>query len=202
MTIFHFQKFLLLNRDIALAILMQKVQKVNGQMCARTEKYKLSFYPDCLCEWENIDPELRTASSLGIFKAGINRIICTIPKQAYCIHDPKGLALLTQLRVGLSALSFHKFRHNFNDTLNPPCPINDGSEDTEHFLLHCQLFHLERNTLLSLVRPELLLNGILALSNEELVSIMLYGDEKLLFESNRVIIKATLDFLESSSRFS
>ena len=108
----------------------------------------------------------------------------------------------SQLRVGLSALSFHKFRHNFNDTLNPLCPINDGIEDTEHFLLHCQLFHLERNTLLSRVRPELLLHGISDLSIKELVSIILYGDERLPFESNRIIIKATLDFTDSSSRFS
>ena len=153
-----------------------------------------------MCEWENIDPELRTTSSLGIFKAGTNRIIRTIPKQVYGIHDPKGLALLTQLRVGLNALSFHKLRHNFNDTLNPLCPMNDGIEDTGHFLLHCHLFYLERNTILTRVRPELLLHSILDLSNEELVAINLYGDERLPFESNRIINKATLDFILSSSR--
>ena len=42
----------------------------------------------------------------------------------------------------------------------------------------------------------------LDLSTEELVSISLYGDEVLPFESNRIIIKATLDFIESSNRFS
>ena len=100
-----------------------------GGVYARSEKFKSSFYPDCMCECENINPELRTASSLGIFKAGINRIIRTIPEQVYGIHDPKGLALLKQFRIWLSALSFHKFRHNFNDSLNPLCPINDGGED-------------------------------------------------------------------------
>ena len=55
----------------------------------------------------------------------------------YDIHDPKGLSILTQVRVGLSKLNFHKFKHNFSDTLNPLCSINDGIEDTEHLLLLC-----------------------------------------------------------------
>ena len=41
--------------------------------------------------------------------------------------------ILTQLRVGLSKLNFHKFRHNFRDTVNPLCPANDGVEDTGTF---------------------------------------------------------------------
>ena len=113
----------------------------------------------------------------------------------------KGLAALTQLRVGLSALNFHKFMRNFNDTLNPMCPINDGVEDTEHYLLHCHSYHLQRNSLLSRVQAILLSYGLLNLSNEELVSIILYGDERLPIESNKAIIKATLEFIESSKRF-
>ena len=101
-----------------------------------------------------------------------------------------------------SALKLHKFRHNFNDTLNPVCPINDGVEDTEHFLLHCHSYHLQRNSLLSQVQANLLSCGLLNLSNEDLVSIILYGDERLPLESNKAIIKATLEFIESSKRFS
>ena len=149
-----------------------------GQIYARTDKYKSTFYPHCLAEWENIDPETRNAPSLGVFKAKLNKIIRPTPKQVFGIHDPKGLATLTQLRVGLSALNFHKFRHNFHDTLNPMCPINDGVEDTEHFLLHCHSYHLQRNSLLSHVQATLLSCGLSNLSNEDLVSIILYGDEQ------------------------
>ena len=139
---------------------------------------------------------------MGVFKAKLNKIIRPTPKQVFGIHDPKGLATLTQLRVGLSALNFHKFRHNFNDTLNPMCPINDGVEDTEHFLLHCHSYHLQRNSLLSHVQATLLSCGLSNLSNEDLVSIILYGDERLPLKSNKAIIKATLEFIESSKRFS
>ena len=82
------------------------------------------------------------------------------------------------------------------------CPINDGVEDTEHFLLHCHLYHLQRNSLLSHVQASLLSYGLPSLSTEELVSIISYGDERLPTESNKAIIKATLEFNESSKRFS
>ena len=53
------------------------------------------------------------------------------------IHNPKGLSYLTQLRVGLIKLNFHKFKHHFRDPVNPLCPTSDGIEDREHFLLLC-----------------------------------------------------------------
>ena len=34
-------------------------QDVIGQMRARTEKCKSSFYPNCLSEWNKLDPELK-----------------------------------------------------------------------------------------------------------------------------------------------
>ena len=129
-----------------------RTRAVIGQICARTDKYQSSFYPSCLSEWNNLDPEIRSSPSLIIFKTKLNKIIRSIPKQVFGIHDPTGLAALTQLRVGLSVLNFHKFRHNFSDTLNPMCPINDGIEDTEHFLLHCHSYNLQRNNLLNHVQ--------------------------------------------------
>ena len=54
--------------------------------------------------------------------------------------SPKDLSILTRLRVELSKLNFHKFKRNLSDTLNPSCQINDGTEDTEHFLLLCHAY--------------------------------------------------------------
>ena len=179
-----------------------RTRAVIGQICARTDKYQSSFYPSCLSEWNNLDPEIRSSPSLIIFKTKLNKIIRSIPKQVFGIHDPTGLAALTQLRVGLSVLNFHKFRHNFSDTLNPMCPINDGIEHTEHFLLHCHSYNLLRNNLLNHVQATLLSNGLSNLSTEELISIILYGDVRLPYESNKTIIEATLEFIESSKRFS
>ena len=34
-------------------------QDVIGRIKARTEKFKSSFYPHCLAEWNDLDPEIR-----------------------------------------------------------------------------------------------------------------------------------------------
>ena len=56
------------------------------------------------------------------------------------VHSNITFSYSTELRVGLSKLNFHKFKHNFGDTVNPICPLNDGIEDAEHFLLLCLSF--------------------------------------------------------------
>ena len=61
------------------------------------------------------------------------------------MHNPKGLKLITRLRLGLSHLRFHKFKHSFQDTLNPIC--NYGTAETSvHYLLHCTNNLTERLT--------------------------------------------------------
>ena len=65
-----------------------------GQIYARTQGFKSHFYPNCLSEWEKkLDPEIRLASSVNIFKRKLLSIIRPTPKSVYCIHDPKGLSI-------------------------------------------------------------------------------------------------------------
>ena len=45
------------------------------------------------------------------------------------ILDNIGVRYLTQLRVGLNDLNRYKFDHNFDDTIDPMCSVNDGVED-------------------------------------------------------------------------
>ena len=71
-----------------------------------------------------------------IQKLGLHRLLlCLKQKLSYLSQS-----YLSQVRVGLSKLNFHKFKHNFRDAINPLCPTNDGIEDTEHFLLLCPAF--------------------------------------------------------------
>ena len=115
---------------------------------------------------------------------------------------PKGLSYLTQLRVGLSKLNFHKFKHNFRDTINPMCPTSDGIEDTEHFLLLCPTFDAQRRDLFAgiveLIRP---FRQITDLSNNSLTQLLLYGDQDLSTELNRNILELTLRFIHDTGRF-
>ena len=109
-----------------------------------------------------------------------------------------GLSHLTRLRVGLSKLNFHKFRHNFKDTVNPMCPTNDGVEDTEYFLLLCPSFVVQRQNLLAEILPLLRPFRYANLSNEVLTQLLLYGDENLPNNVNRNILKLTLRFIKET----
>ena len=116
------------------------------------------------------------------FKKKLLSIIRPPPPCKICVWNlrPKGLSYLTQLRVGLNKLNFHKFKHNFWDTINPMCPTSDGIEDTEHFLLLCPTFDAQRRDLFAeiveLIQP---FRQITDLSNDSLTQLLLYGDQDL-----------------------
>ena len=177
-------------------------QDVIGRLRARTDKFKSSFYPNCLSGWNKLEPELRPAPSVAVFKKKLLSIIRPPAKSVFGIYDPKGLSYLTQLRVGLSKLNFHKFKHNFRDTINPMCPTSDGIEDTEHFLLLCPTFDAQRRDLFAgiveLIRP---FRQITDLSNDSLTQLLLYGDQDLSTELNRNILELTLRFIHDTGRF-
>ena len=62
----------------------------------------------------------------------------------FSVYDPLGVKLLTQLRIQFSHLNEHKFRHGFGDAVSPACGCNAETEDTEHLLLCCQFYSIQR----------------------------------------------------------
>ena len=117
------------------------------------------------------------------------------------IHDPIGLKILFQLRVGLSPLKNHKKRHKFKDTPTDSCLCQMSSETTVHFLIYCSLYTEARNVMFQVINTILDSNG-LHLPNDDLtVQILLYGDESLSEAENTAVLNATLNFIHKSSRF-
>ena len=71
------------------------------------------------------------------------------PKKIFQRHNPKGIKLVTRLKLGLSHLWEPRFKHSFQDTLNPLCSCGLDTETTSHYFHHCPLFHAEKSTLLN-----------------------------------------------------
>ena len=138
-----------------------------------------------------------------MFKTKLLSLIHLPVKSVFGIHDLIGLSYLYQIRVELSRLNFHKFKHNFWDTVNPMCPKNDGIEDTEHFLLLCPSFNILRRDLVAgvsiLLRPFAQINSF---SNNALIQLLLYGDKDLSDDINRNILQLTKNFIYKTGRFS
>ncbi len=122
---------------------------VIGRIKTRTEKFQSSFYPHCIYEWNELDPEIRHSQSVAIFKAKLLSMIRLTAKSIFDIYGPIGISCLTQLRAGLSKLNLHKFNRNFKDTSTPMCPTNDGVEDTEHYLLIYPSFDSQQQDVLA-----------------------------------------------------
>ena len=110
----------------------------------------------------------------------------TIPNSVFSVADIYGIKLLTRLRVGLSHLREHKFRHNFQDTINPLCSCSLEIESTSHFFLRCQNFITPRTNLMNELRK--LHSNILNVDEISLTKLLLYGESKYENNVNKKII--------------
>ena len=150
----------------------------------RTDLFKYSFFPYVIVEWNKLDINLRNAKSFLIFRNSLLKIGRPIQNPIYNIHDPMGIKYLTRLRLGLSHLNDHKFRHNFQDCLNPLCPCSLEVESTIHYFLHCHYYNDIRKTLLDIVKKVINIS-VSNLSDEYLVNLLMYGNPSYSFQKNK-----------------
>ena len=166
----------------------------------RTERFKSTFFPSCSSNWNQLDPNIQNSSSIEIFKRALLSFIRPKSANVYKIHHPRGLKLLTRLRLGLSHLREHKFRHNFNDTIYPFCLCGTNNlETSEHFLLHCPTYACLRRKLFDNLHNNNIL--LLPLEKSLIVQILLYGSDNYHPSMNKIIISAVIDFIIQSKRF-
>ena len=118
----------------------------------------------------------------------------------YDIHDPVVIKYLTILRLGLNHLNEHRFRHNFQDCLNPLCSCSYEVEITNHYFLHCHYYKDIRKTLLDTVK-EITNTCLSDFIDGTLVNLLLYGNSVYSLEQNKEVIKAFINFILSSQRF-
>ena len=76
-----------------------------------------------IVEWNKLDVTVGNAKSFLIFKNLLLKIGRPIQNSICKIHDPLGIKLLTRLRLGLSHLNEHRFRHNFQDYVSHYVPV-------------------------------------------------------------------------------
>ena len=140
----------------------------------RTERFKSTFFRSSTLSWNQLDPNIQNSSSIEISKRALLKFIRPKPALIYKIHHPRGLKLLSRLRLGPSHLREHKFRHTFNDTIDPfsLCGTND-IETSEHFLLRCPNYAYLRLKLFDNLRNNNML--LLPLESRLIVQILLFG---------------------------
>ena len=165
-----------------------------------TNFFANSFFPYCTEQWNQLDPTIKNLQSISLFKKALLKFIRPNAAHVFDVTDHFGLKLLTRLRLGLSHLNEHKFRHNFHDTINPLCSCSLEPETVSHFLLHCPYHNIHRKTLFDSFSA--IDESISDLSDSDLVTLLLYGNIRLYnSKQNTCILNCTISFLKSSERF-
>ena len=165
----------------------------------RRDIFKYSYFPATIMEWNKLDVTLRKFESLPYFRNALLKIDRPTAKPIYNIHNPIGLKLLTRLRLGLSHLNEHKFKHNFQDCINPLCTCSLEIESLSHFFLHCHYFTNICSTLFSELQSADV--NIAKFSDNELVDLLLYGSPKFDTDQNHKILSSCISFILNSERF-
>ena len=147
---------------------------------------------------------IENSKLISIFKSKLIFFICSIQSDVNKIFNTKGLKFLTCLRLSLSLLNKHKFRHfNFQDFMNPLCSCSLEIEDTSYYLLHSHYFYHQwidcMSSEKSIYNPPLSRCLILTKKYKILqyATILVFDKNK-----NRFVLEATINYIKNSERFS
>ena len=174
-------------------------QHLIPQIICRTISFSNSFFPYSINEWNKLDQQTKLLDSYSKFRSNLLKSIRPLPNSIFNACDPLGIQLLTRLRVGLSHLREHKFRHGFNDVIDPFCPCLMEIESVSHFFLRCQNYINQRNDLmneLSILDP-----SFVQLDSISLTNLLLYGNKTLTIDINSNILNLSINFIKNTKRF-
>ena len=170
----QFPKYLFELIPTARQAYMTRCKKSIPLLNVKHDYFKNSFCPCTIIEWSNLGSNIRTSENLALFKKRILAFIRPSANSTFHCLKPNGLKLITRLRPELSHLRFQKFRHSFQDTLNPIC--NCGTvETTIHYLLLCPNFSSERLTLFNKLQSTD--ENILSEDDFNISKVLLFGDD-------------------------
>ena len=135
--------------------------------------FKKAFFPSSIIEWNKLDLAIQNTTSFNAFKESIPRFIRPAPNSIFQCHNSKGIKYITRLRVNSSHLREHKFKHLFEDAINPFCTCGVEEETTNDFVLDCSYYKNERHILFTSIRS--IKSSILDQNDNNAVKTLLYG---------------------------
>lgn len=171
---------------------------------SRLSSTRSAFVHSTVKLWNNLSIEIRSLDSLSAFKRRLkielykHHNVKFLPQLYSCMPMRRASVHICRLRLGLSALNFHRFTYNFiPDKSCPNC--NSYCEDTAHVLFHCPAYAAPRAVLwesLSFL-PRDLTNNLAALEQ-----CLLFGSHDLSLHTNMAIFSILSSFVEATGRFS
>ena len=169
----------------------------------RKAKFRASFFPSSIADWNNLSVDLVRIDSLNKLKKFLNEKFVFDSRVFYynSLHG-KGSKILTQMRLGLSPLKGHLFVYNLED--NPFCQgCLSHIETTSHYLFECVKFRNEREVYLSNLAGHLPTVNLPfeSWNLNEMVNLCTSGSIALDSVSNFYILNSTICFINTTRRF-
>ena len=139
----------------------------------RTEAFQSSFFPWTITEWKSLDPQARNLSYTAFQKHFVHEFR-PIPNCVFNIHNP------IRIKLGLSHLNQHKFKHKFHSCTNSKCICSFENESTAHFFLDCHFYIPIQAP--SFDKLKEIVNNLQEFSDQYITEILLYGSPNLNFK--------------------
>ena len=177
----------------------QRHPNIFNSLSCRTEYFKNSFFSLRYRWMKQAKPEIRGSGSYNIFRKSLLNFIWPGASKVYNVNDSIGIELITRLRLGFSYLREHKFKHNFQNTLNPLCSCSIEAESTSHYFSRSHFFDALQATFLNDLRN--IDSDLSTLRNENLANILLHGNQIYDDKTNDIILIHVIRYIKDSQRF-
>ena len=142
--------------------------------------------------------KIRRSGSFLSFKNSLLKAGWPTAEPSY--NNPTGLKFLTRLRLVLSHLNRHKFKHNFQNCVNPLWFCSFEIESLSHFFLHChQIINICAALLDDLQSVDINIPGF---SSNEFMDLLFYESPNFNFIQNSNILSSSISFIIESETFS
>ena len=103
--------YLNLNNSSSYTTRSSNLNKIKG-IRSRTEKFKYSFLPFCINEWNKLDNMIKKSVNIKCFKSMLIKFFSLQERSLFSIHDSTGVQLLTRLQLKFSHLGLGS-KHDF-----------------------------------------------------------------------------------------
>ena len=161
----------------------------------RTTSYQNCFFISTTDLWNDLDPQLKNATSLYSFKQTLKKQVLQPPKY-YTHGDRTSNILLCQLRNGKSQLNSDLHRDHLLESAN--CSQCMVPETSKHFLFNCSKYNTQKAALMNWLISQPGIYQTIAVNEIDL----LHGSTQLSNKENEMLFDAVFKYIHDSKRFS
>ena len=153
-----------------------------------------SFFPSTTIEQNNLNQELAHCETYSLFRCNILELIRPSLNSFSKCQNIIDIKFVTRLCLGLTPFPELKFKHSFQDILNPIYSYDTDVKSYTHFLLQCPFFlnksNLSKMSNLNKIDPQL---PKLVLPN--LPNTLLFGNLSFSDKINALVLDATIKYI-------